>query len=609
MGLKIDTKGYLCLFLIYVLDVSPLEGGREERISRVHGNLTGLKPSQLRSLERVYRRRLPPQCLVTLELGRLLAGLSEETGRQIGILVNRRGNIEDVIVGHPKGITLPDLSGERTAVFRLRGLRFIHTHLQGEPLSQEDLTDLSVLRLDALVAVTTAEGMPVPLVYSAHLLPENREHRVWAVDPAVPIDHLPEIDFLAWVQALEDEFQRGHRTVPLKGPQEKAILLSVSRESRVGLEQSMEELKELARSDGLFVVEAIIQRPQRISPATLIGEGKLQELLVKCLQTGVDLIVFDQNLSPGQAAALADRAELRILDRTQLILDIFAQRAHSQEGKIQVELAQLKYLLPRLAKKPLALSRLTGGIGGRGPGETKLEIDRRRVRDRIHLLEKELIQLGRRREQRVARRTKGGVPILSIIGYTNAGKSTLFNLLTRSQFLVEDRLFATLDTATRRLRFPRDREVVITDTVGLIRNLPKDLMAAFRPTFDELKEADLLVHLIDVSNPGFREQIETVEGILSELGLDRIPLLRVFNKEDQVDPGMAAALCQGYGGISISALRPETLRRFFEAVEGILWREKAEGSGKLTKGDSSDISIQNSLHEVGDHDETPPSYH
>ena len=218
----------------------------------------------------------------------------------------------------------------------------------------------------------------------------------------------------------------------------------------------MEELKELAESSGVFVVDSIIQRPQSISPTTLMGEGKLKELLVKCMQLGVDLIIFDQNLTPGQMASISDLTELRVLDRTQLILDIFAQRAHTLDGKIQVELAQLKYLLPRLARKTLALSRLTGGIGGRGPGETKLEIDRRRVGDRIHLLEKEIQKLGRRREQRRSRRSKTGIPILSIVGYTNAGKSTLFNLLTRSQFQVEDRLFSTLDTATRRLRFPQN---------------------------------------------------------------------------------------------------------------------------------------------------------
>jgi GTP-binding protein HflX len=321
------------------------------------------------------------------------------------------------------------------------------------------------------------------------------------------------------------------------------------------------------------------------------------------MQLGVDLVIFDQNLTPGQMATISDLTELRVLDRTQLILDIFAQHAHTVDGKIQVELAQLKYLLPRLARKTLALSRLTGGIGGRGPGETKLEIDRRRVGDRIHLLEREIEKLSKRREQRRSRRTKTGIPILSIIGYTNAGKSTLFNLLTRSEFHVEDKLFSTLDTATRRLRFPKVQKVVITDTVGFIKDLPKDLMGAFRATFDELKESDLLIHLIDISDPRFPEHVESVERILFELKLDPIPRLRVFNKEDKLSREEGEAVCEKYGGVSISALRRESLEKFFLAIDKKLWevgttrnRESDFIDGmdqvRLTNKDSFDISSQ-----------------
>jgi len=498
-----------------------------------------------------------------------------------------------VVVGDQKTITIPDLSRYRTGILRLRGLRLIHTHLQGEPLTQEDLTDLALLRLDMIVALTV-DGNGYPgLVHSAHLLPDNPEKKVWAVDPPSSIGQL-DIDFLKWIQSLEDEFQRGQRSISLRGSKEKAILLSVSKENRERLESSMEELKELAKSSGVFVVDAVIQRPQQISPTTLIGEGKLKELLVKCMQLGVDLIIFDQNLTPGQMASISDRTELRVVDRTQLILDIFAQRAHTLDGKVQVELAQLKYLLPRLAKKTLALSRLTGGIGGRGPGETKLEIDRRRVRDRINLLEKELEKLGKRRQQRRARRGRTGIPILSIVGYTNAGKSTLFNLLTKSQFQVEDKLFSTLDTATRRLRFPKNREVVITDTVGFIKDLPKDLMGAFHPTFDELVESDLLIHLIDMSNPRFQEQIEAVEKTLFELRLDHVPILRVFNKEDRLSREEVEAVCQKYDGVSITAFRPESLEKFFAALERKLWEESPSmtqpAKVKLTNEDSFDIS-------------------
>jgi GTP-binding protein HflX len=467
-----------------------------------------------------------------------------------------------------------------------------------------------------MMVALNANGPDAPgLIHSAHLLPNNPDKKVWEIDPPSSMSHF-DVDFLKWIQSLEDEFQRGQRSIPLKGVKEKAILISVSKESRERLENSMEELKELAESSGVFVVDSIIQRPQNISPTTLMGEGKLRELLVKCMQLGVDLIIFDQNLTPGQMATISDLTELRVLDRTQLILDIFAQRAHTLDGKIQVELAQLKYLLPRLARKTLALSRLTGGIGGRGPGETKLEIDRRRVGDRIHLLEKELEKLGRRREQRRSRRGKTGIPILSIIGYTNAGKSTLFNLLTRSHLQVEDRLFSTLDTTTRRLRSPEPHKVVITDTVGFIKDLPKDLMGAFRPTFDELKEASLLIHLIDISHPRFPEQIESVEKILFELKLDGVPRLRVFNKEDRLSREEVEAICQKYDGVSISALRSESLEKFFQAIDRKLWavgttrnRESHSGDGaynvRLTNEDSFDISNQNWMMEARGNDGKP----
>jgi len=513
-------------------------------------------------------------------------------------------------VGDQRGITIPDLSRYRTGILRLRGLRLIHTHLQGEPLTEEDLTDLVLLRLDMIVALTIDSSGYPDLAYSGHLLPDNPEKKVWFIDPPTTLAKL-DIDFSKWVQGLEDEFQRGQKAVPLRGPQEKAILISVSRGNRADVEDSIEELKELAESGGVFVADTIIQRPQRISPTTLIGEGKLNELIVKCMQLGADILIFDQNLTPGQLAAISDRTELRVIDRTQLILDIFAQRAHTLDGKIQVELAQLRYLLPRLAKKTLALSRLTGGIGGRGPGETKLEIDRRRVRERIHLLEKELDRLSMRRQQRRGRRMKTGIPVISIVGYTNAGKSTLFNQLTESQFLVENRLFSTLDTATRKLRFPastdggRAHEVVVTDTVGFIKDLPKDLIGAFRPTFDELRESDLLMHLVDIGSPHFAERIKAAERILFELQLDHLPVLLVFNKEDRLDQREVKAICQSYGAISISALHPHTFNRLFVAIERRLWeaahRTHEVDQEKLTNQGSFDISDK---HLISEREET-----
>ncbi len=526
----------------------------------------------MRRIEHIYRKRILPQKIITPEMAHLLMELSWEIRRQIGILVDRRGTIEMVIVGDLKGITIPELTRYRIGIPRLRGLRLIHTHLKGEPLNEEDLTDLALLRLDMMVALTANGRESGEMVHYAYLLPDNPEKKIWEVNRPSPIGQL-NIDFLKWIQSLEDQFQKGQRTLQTKSFREKAILISVSRERRDVLENSMEELKDLAESSGVQVVETIIQRPQTFSQSTLIGTGKIKDLLIKCMQLGVDLIIFDQNLTPSQMANISDLTELRVIDRTQLILDIFAQRAHTREGKTQVELAQLKYLLPRLSRKTLALSRLTGGIGGRGPGETKLEIDRRRVRERIYLLEREMERLSRRREQRRALRQKAGIPILSIIGYTNAGKSTLFNLLTRSGLPVEDKLFATLDTATRRFRFSNllspfeNREgFVLTDTVGMIKDLPKDLMGAFRPTFDELKESDLLIHLVDVSNPRREDHMQAVERVLNDLGLENIPRLLAFNKEDKLDPEEVKTLCRRYRAVSLSALHPESIGPFLEAL-------------------------------------------
>lgn len=298
-----------------------------------------------------------------------------------------------------------------------------------------------------------------------------------------------------------------------------------------------------------------------------MGTGKLEELTIYAMQQGATLIVFDQELNPSQMRSITDQIEFRIIDRTQLILDIFAQRAISREGKIQVELAQLKYLLPRLIFKNTAMSRLTGGIGGRGPGETKLEINRRRVRDRITRLEKALENVKKQRRQQRSRRSKRGLPVISIIGYTNAGKSTLLNTLTNSGVIAENRLFATLDPSSRRLKFPRDTEVIITDTVGFIRDLPKELRVAFRATLEELENADLLLHVIDASNPACTRQMASVCQLLEEMGLERIPVLNLLNKKDRVDADTISRLVSDTNGIAISATQAETLHPLIEKME------------------------------------------
>jgi GTP-binding protein HflX len=517
-----------------------------------------LKASQLLRLERLYRRRVPADKVITVELARSCTELSREIQCQIGLVITRRGVIEQVLVGNGKELVLTDVGKARAGPRLLRGVRLVHTHLHNEPLTHDDLTDLALLRLDLIVAIGVgAEGLPADL-HLAHLVPPNPRGQTYEVWHPRPF-HMFQLECDAFVDSLERELAKEHATHIVRDGQESAILLSVSTQSRARQEERLEELADLARSNGVTVLGTVIQRVQDVHPKFLLGSGKLKEVVIKALQQGVDLLIFEQDLTPAQVRTIAEVTEMKVIDRTQLILDIFARRAHSREGKIQVELAQLRYLLPRLSGQNTALSRLGGGIGGRGPGETKLESDRRRVRDRINHLERQLAAFARQRDQRRLRRFRHRVPIISIIGYTNAGKSTLLNALTDSEVPAQDRPFETLDTSSRRLRIPQDREVIITDTVGFIRDLPKDLMGAFRTTLEELRDADVLLHLADASARDLDGQIAAVEAVLSELGLEHISRLLVLNKSDRLTFQEVTALAHRYRAIAVSALQPNTL--------------------------------------------------
>jgi GTP-binding protein HflX len=526
-------------------------------------------------LERLYRRKVPPAQLLTPELARQLAELTRDLHRQVGVLLDRQGLVTHVLVGDAKGLIIPPLPRERSAKGRLKGLRLLHTHLDSSTLTQDDLMDLALLRLDAVAAIAPGPDGQAGAVQVAHLLPQTVDGHNWAIINA-PHPGALDLDFAALVTSLEEELARVEAAGAGRG-RERAILIGVSGASREAAEDSMAELAELARSAGLEVAASLIQRRPRFDPRFLMGKGKLSELVVQALQLGADLLVFDAELSPSQVRSITDFTELKVIDRTQLILDLFAQRARSREGKLQVEMAQVKYLLPRLVGRGDALSRLMGGIGGRGPGESKLEMDRRRLRDRLHKLNQDLAQVRAERRERRQPRRRQRLPVLSIIGYTNAGKSTLFNALTHAAVLSEDRLFATLDPTSRRLRFPREREVIITDTVGFIKNLPKNLLEAFKATLEDVEEADLLIHVADLSNPRFVEQVATVADILASLNLQEKPVLMVFNKADRVNPSLAAAQCRSHHGVAISALDPRTLppliSRLEERVEE-LWGER-----------------------------------
>jgi len=506
--------------------------------------------------------------VISPELSRDLAHLSFESGRQIGLLIGRDGGVENVLIGGPRALYIPDLPKSRGGRWRLRGLRLVHTHLQSEPLSQDDLMDLVFLRLDCVGAVYVDQHGGATELEVAHILPGAVNGLSgWEVLPPMPC-YDPDLDFPALVRSLEDELERNRLAIPAPAHgEDRAILVSVTDADRETAKMSMDELVELARTGAIIAADTVIQRQRKKNPKYLIGKGKLSEIVLRALQCGVDLLIFDQELNPSQVRAITDTTELRVVDRTQLILDIFAQRAQSREGKIQVEMAQLKYLLPRLGVKDDALSRLTGGIGTRGPGETTLEINRRRTKDRIGQLEEDLRSLGKRRNLRRAKRTRKEMPTISIVGYTNAGKSTLLNSLTHSSVFVEDKLFATLDPTSRRLRFPRDFEVIISDTVGFIRDLPKDLLEAFAATLEELQDADLLLHVVDISNGRFEEQKDAVERILGKLELNSKPVITVFNKTDLVPLDLVERQIRRHGGVGVSAVSARTLEPLILAMQ------------------------------------------
>lgn len=539
-----------------------------------------MKSSHLKQLRRLYHQKLPSDRVTTPEFAQRLAAISTEIHQPISTYLNRRGQVIRVGVGSPGQTQIPPLELPRYGAERLSGIRCIATTLKAEVPREAALTAMALQRLDVLAVLTmTGGGFErrgggatgyVQSTYLAHLVPDPTTP--WTISSPLSLEQLAQQDLIDLVDTLETDFKRsmGAGTPPeLQGCDRVLIVGLLTQDmSEQGLAQNLEEVIALVDSAGGLVLETMQQKRSRPHPQTVVGRGKVQEIALRAQTIGATLIVFNQDLSPAQVRNLETQIGIRIIDRTEVILDIFAQRAQSQAGKLQVELAQLAYLLPRLAGRGKAMSRLGAGIGTRGPGETKLETERRSLQRRINHLQTAVNQLQAHRSRVRQRRQQHQIPSIAVVGYTNAGKSTLLNVLTQADTYTADQLFATLDPTTRRLiltdadgpemdspeingpemNSPKTKTslpqtLLLTDTVGFIHNLPAALMDAFRATLEEVTAADALLHVVDLSHPAWQEHLESVIQLLKTLPITPGPSLIVFNKLDQV-PSAALAMAQ-----------------------------------------------------------------
>ncbi|MDV3000225.1 MAG: GTPase HflX [Chroococcopsis gigantea SAG 12.99] len=517
-------------------------------IDTIYGNTQGLKANQMKQLQRLYNERLPIDTLTTPEFAQRLAGISTEIHQPLCAYINRRGQIIRVGIGTPRQTQIPLLELPRYGVERLCGIRCIATELKPEAPKEASLTAMALQRLDALVTLNlTGSGMIrrgggatgyIEDVYLAHLVPgdEDNHESKWTVSPPLSLESLSKQDFLSLVEGLETEFQKEFRARQVDTKSDRVLIVGLMTEDNKAqqFEDGLTELTRLVDTAGGEVLEITRQKRSHPHPQTVIGSGKVEEIALLVQTLGANLVVFNRDLSPAQIRNLETGMGVRVVDRTEVILDIFAQRAQSGAGKLQVELAQLEYMLPRLSGRGLAMSRLGGGIGTRGPGETKLETEKRTIGKRLSRLQQEVNQLQAHRSRLRKQRQKQDVASVAIVGYTNAGKSTLINALTSAGVYTADQLFATLDPTTRRLTV-EDKTLLLTDTVGFIHELPPSLVDAFRATLEEVTEADALLHVVDLSHPAWSSQITSVNAILEEMPIQTGPMLMAFNKIDRAD--------------------------------------------------------------------------
>lgn len=525
-------------------------------------------------LEKLYRRKIPSSQVITWDILKQLCYFAKRIERNIGLMVDRKGTVHTVAVGTSYDIDFPQETRLRSMATRLSGYRLLYTNLSQSHFSTKELNILQNRRLDLIASVESSSNNP-GMIRIAHLKPElSGEDSIIQIGP----EHFLQLDFPfdELIESLEKEFQDIITPQYVISNQKRAILCILDT-GKKSIDEEINETLELCKTADLQIVDTLIQKRDQPDPKYCFGKGKLKKLIQQVIAHDADIVLFHNNLTPTQFRVIGDEIQIGVIDRTQLILDIFAQHAKTHEGKLQVELAQLRYTIPRLREKNTQMSRLTGGIGGRGPGETKLEIHRRRAKEKIQKLEKDLETIKSKRFTKRKFRNKRNVPIVSIIGYTNAGKSTLLNTLTQSNVLAESKLFATLDPFSKKLRFPEDREIILTDTVGFIRDLPPELLQSFEATLEEIHDANLLIHLVDVSNPSFEDHIEIVQQLLVKLEMHQIPQIIVLNKMDQVEPEFLERNVRKYEGIGISAVTKKTLRPLIDKIEQHFWALKKIG--------------------------------
>ena len=574
-------------------------------MSEILGNLKGIRNSVIEELKTLYDMKLTSGQLLSAELALKLADITDFINREISVYITRSGQIIKVVVGSNETVELPAVEGRRGSS-RLSGIRCVHTHPNGAPsLSGVDISALKSNRFDCMVAI----GVTSPYYAESTLgfgmivgIDENEQFIVENYGP-LTMAEAENIYFPNLVNTVERILDKQTSSTSLAQAQERAVLVGMEYNGMLNtlgwtIEDSVEELKQLADTAGAQVVARFLQKRPKPDPAFFIGKGKVQELALFVQQENVDLCIFDDELSPAQQRNIEQAMGIRVLDRTALILDIFAQRARTNEGKLQVELAQLQYNLPRIMGKGLSLSRLGGGIGTRGPGETKLEVDRRRIRDRIAYIKECIGKVKSIRTLHRASRNKASVPTVSLVGYTNAGKSTLLNTLTNSDIYAKDQLFATLDPTTRQLDLPDKQQAILTDTVGFIQRLPHQLVAAFQSTLEEVIEADVLLHVIDVSHELYKEQSNAVYHVLEQIGAKDKTIITVYNKIDKLpeDSALPARLAQEENSVCISAKAGLNLDKLLEMIAENLKMKAVEEYFLIPYSDSAIVA---KLHSAG----------